>query len=422
MTRYFTRERFGHPQFLAGMLLLAFFAQTLWLVHIELRAANGPDERESERIREGWKQWHGRGLAAAPFADVVTNDAPASPALSQDQGKSGEKNNSNFDAQHSPLLYLASAAPLMAWPQHKIDLESAPYWQWLPRIPFLACGVFLGASLWYVARRLCGNAGGFVALTFYCFSPSLIQATAVWHTEPEIVATWGAFGTIFTSIAVAHTLYAPREVVLWNWRRIVLLGISLAIAVGSQFSMIVVVPLALAFLLYVAPVRRKAALVIWIAACTVGFVLLFAVYFCHPRTFVEAMRHATFWGATWRGFAVLGVYKQIAAHIGRASPTLALALPIAIVTYAAWPRTRYFGNTAPLLVALLFFVLGMAHPHSAGEGFLLAAIPFLFIFVSGVLADLMETRHRTLVTASIVGMMLAYTLWSLLNLARVPQG
>src|SRR2546430_5928036 len=53
-------------------------------------------------------------------------------------------------------------------------------------------------------------------------------------------------------IAVAHTLYAPREVVLWNWRRIVLLGISLSIAVGSQFSMIVVVPLALAFLLYVA--------------------------------------------------------------------------------------------------------------------------------------------------------------------------
>ncbi len=100
--------------------------------------------------------------------------------------------------------------------------------------------------------------GGFIALTFYCFSPSLIQASAVWHTEPEIVAAWGAFGTIFTAIAVAHTLYAPREVVLWNWRRIVLLGISLAIAVGSQFSLIVLVPMALGFLLYVAPVRRQA--------------------------------------------------------------------------------------------------------------------------------------------------------------------
>ena len=146
-----------------------------------------------------------------------------------------------YDPERSPLLYLLTAAPLLAWP-HDLTADSAPYWRWLPRLPFVACGVFLGASLWYVARRLCGNTGGFVALTFYCFSPSLIQASALWHTEPEIAAAWGAFGTIFTAIAVAHTLYAPREVVLWNWRRILLLGVSLAIAVGSQFSMIIVAP------------------------------------------------------------------------------------------------------------------------------------------------------------------------------------
>jgi hypothetical protein len=247
----------------------------------------------------------------------------------------------------------------------------------------------------------------------------MIQASAVWHTEPEIVAAWGAFGTIFTAIAVAHTLYAPREVVLWNWRRIVLLGTSLAIAVGSQFSMIVVVPLALAFLLYVAPVRRRAALVIWMAACVVGSVLLFAIYFFNPRAFIEGMRHATFWGATWRGFTVLGVYKQVAAQIGRACPALLLAFPVAIVAYAAWPRTRYFGNTAPLLLAVLFVIFGMAHPHEAGTGFLLGAIPFLFIFVSGVLADLMETRCRPLVTAGVFGMLLAYAVWSVSQLAKV---
>src|SRR5947209_18103202 len=97
---------------------------------------------------------------------------------------------------------------------------------------------------------------------FRSFSPSLIQASALWHTEPEIATAWGAFGTIFTAIAVAHTLYAAREVVLWNWRRILLLGVSLSIAVGSQFSMIILVPLALGFLLYVVPVRKGAALVI----------------------------------------------------------------------------------------------------------------------------------------------------------------
>jgi len=411
MRPYFTRERFGRPQVLAGMLLLAFLCQAVWLVHAELSAASAPEGPEAERIREGWKQWHGRGIAGAPFLDRAESGAQDS-FHAEDGG---------FDTEHSPLLYLASAAPLLAWPQH-LDIDSAEYWRWFPRLPFLACGVFLGASLWYVARRLCGNAGGFVALTFYCFSPSLVQASATWHTEPEVVAAWGAFGAIFTAIAVAHTLYAPREVVLWNWRRIVLLGTSLAIAVGAQFSMIVLVPMALGFLLYVAPVRRKAGSVIWIAACLVGLVLLFAFYFFHPQAFGESMWHAVFWGATWRGFTVLGVYKQVAVQMGRACPALALALPVAVVTYAAWPRTRYFGNTAPLLVAVLFFVLGIAHPHLAGAGFLLAAIPFLFVFVSGVLADLMETRYRRLVTAGVVGMIIAYVVWSLFNLIRVPVG
>jgi hypothetical protein len=410
MRPYFTRERFRRPQFLAGLLLLIFLAQAVWLVQRELRNSDGPEGPEAARISEGWKQWHGRGVAGAPFHDLPEY-------VPRNQLGEG----SGFDTEQSPLLDLISAAPLLALPQDFAD-ESAAYWRWLSRLPFLACGVFLGASLWYVARRLCGNIGGFIALTFYCFSPSLIQASAVWHTEPEIVAAWGAFGTVFTAIAVAHTLYAPREVVLWNWRRIVLLGVSLAIAVGSQFPMIVLVPMALGFLLYVAPVRRQAAFVIWIAACVVGIILLFAVYFFHPRVFAESMHHAEFWGATWRGFGVAGVYKQVAMRIGQACPALAFALPVALVTYAAWPRTRYFGNTAPLLVAVLFLFLGMAHPHVAGAGFLLAAIPFLFIFVAGVLADLMETRYRTLVTAGILGMMIAYAAWSVVSLAQVPQG
>ena len=98
-------------------------------------------------------------------------------------------------------------------------------------------------------------------------------------------AAWGAFGAIFTAIAVAHTLYAPREVVLWNWRRIMLLGLSLALAVGSQFSLIVVVPVALAFMLYLAPTRRMAALAIWAVACGIG---------CSPRLCVLLFSGARF--------------------------------------------------------------------------------------------------------------------------------
>jgi hypothetical protein len=411
MGSYFTRERFGRPQLLAASILLAFLAQALWLVHAELSAAQTMEGEESIRIGEGLKQLHGRGIAGAPVMAPVDNPF----------ARLSERDESGFDAEHSPLLYLVSAAPLLAWP-HDLDADSAPYWRWLPRIPFLACGVFLGASLWYVARRLCGNTGGLIALTFYGFSPSLIQSSAVWHTEPEIVAAWGVFGTIFTAIAVAHTLYAPREVVLWNWRRIVLLGVSLAIAIGSQFSLVVLVPMALGFLLYVAPVRRRAGLVIWIAACVIGFFIFLGTYFFQLHPFLESMRHAIFWGFTWQGFAVLGVYKQVAVQIVRACPALALALPVAVVTYCVWSRTRYFGNTAPLLVTLLFLILAMAHPHTAGAGFLLASIPFLFIFVSGVLADLLETSYRPVILASVLALLITYIARTLLALAQVPRG
>jgi len=407
MTAYFTRERFGRPQFLAGLLLLAFLAQGAWLVRTDASVATRTIVREHElmRITEGWRQWHGAGIAGAPYSDQLARILKES-----------------LDTEHSPLLPLVTAAPPLVLPEPgwNWDLE---YWRWLPRLPFLACGVFLGASLWYVARRLCGNVGGFIALTLYCFSPSLIQASAVWEdTEPNIVAAWGAFGTVFTSIAVAHTLYAPREVVLWNWRRTLLLGVSLAIAIGSQFSMIVLVPVALVFLLYVAPVRRRAGLVIWLAACAVGLLVFLSFYFFHLHAFAASMRCADFWDLDWHGLAMLGAYKSIGAEIGRACPALALLAPVALATYAVWPRTRYFGNTAPLVVGALFVALALAHPNAVQGGFLLATVPFLFIFVAGVLADLMQTRYSRPVAACVVALLAVYILRSLIALAHVPRG
>jgi len=64
----------------------------------------------------------------------------------------------------------------------------------------------------------------------------------------------------------------------------------------------------------------------------------------------------------------------------------------------------------------------VAHPHLGGSGFLLAAVPFLFLFVAGVLADLMETRFRSVVTAGILSLLAANALSSLIALGRVGQG
>jgi len=63
-------------------------------------------------------------------------------------------------------------------------------------------------------------------------------------------------------------------------------------------------------------------------------------------------------------------------------------------------------------------VLGIAAQHYQGLGFQLVALPFLFVFVSGIFADLLETKQRMLVLASISGLLLAYALWSLSELAR----
>lgn len=397
----------GKPQWIAGSLLLVFLAQCGWLVARNLRSGE-MDLREWYRLDTGLRLWHRTPLTTASL-DPHGAFAPGPPPRIRD--------NDGFDPDHSALWYLIASAPLLLWP-NSFQSDSLIYWGWLARAPHIAFGLLLGASLWYVARRLYGNAGGFIALTLYCFSPGMIRAASLWFAEPEMGAAWGAFGAIFTGIAVAHTLYAPREVILWNWRRTLLLGISLALAVGSQFSLVLMAPLALAFMLYLAPTRRGAAAVIWVAACAIAIVLLFAAYFFRPSAFVDGLRHATWFGIAWQAFTMPVAYRELLKEFGQGSPALILAVPIALLTYIAWPRTRYFGNTAPLLVAAICLVFGLAAPHYQGLGFQLVALPFLFVFVAGISADLLESKHRTLTLASISGLLLAYAILSLTELTR----
>jgi hypothetical protein len=411
MGQFFTHERYGRPQILAGILLLMFVAQCVWLIargsdHIEVQPA------ELFRVQEGIAQWQGLSIAGIPSAARAEAGTMAPPEL---------ESNEDYDPNHSPLWYLMASAPLLGW-QTSSQTNALRLWMWLQRAPYLIFGVMLGASLWYVSRRLYGNAGGYIALALYCFSPAMIHSSTLWFVPPEMGAGWSAFGAVFTAIAVAHTLYAPREVVLWNWRRILLLGLSLALAIGSQFSLIILLPLGLAFMLYLAPTRRMAALAIWAAACLFAFVLLYASYFFHPGIFWQGMRHASFLGMSWKAFGMPGAYKQILYHLGHSSPALLVAFPAALIAFFILLRARYFGNIAPLLVGLLFLVLAFGSPHYPGLGFWLMAAPFLFVFVAGVSADLLETRQRVFVQAGIWGLLIANALWNLAELAHVGRG
>lgn len=417
MARFFTHERFGRPQVLAACLLLAFLVQCLWLVEKGVRHGT-VNPAEIYRLERGTALWKSRGSG-------LSADAPEVPDLGEeDSGSELDPalrlafEDGGYDPHHSPLWYLIAAAPLQLRPV-AFQPENIRALHWSAAVPYLAFGLLLGASLWYVARRLFGNAGGYVALALYCFSPGIVRSCALWFAEPEVGAAWGAFGAIFTAIAVAHTLYAPREVVLWNWGRIMLLGLSLALAVGSQFLLIVVVPAALAFMLYLAPTRRLAALAIWAVACGIALLLIYASYFFRAGAFWQGMRHASFFGVWWKAYTMPQAYHQVLAQLGQSSPALVLALPVALITYCAWPRTRYFGNTAPLLVAALFLSLALGTPHYPGLGFQFMVIPFLFVFGAGIAADLLETRHRQVALAAVWGLLVANAAWNLWELARV---
>lgn len=396
--------RIGAPQIIAGILLFLFLGQCAWLVAHERPGEFEVTDADFDRIAEGIAQWRGHAIAGTP---TVANP---SPELLQIRG-------GRFDAHHSPLWYLIGSAPVAVLdisPDHRL-------WIWLTRAPYVLLGALLGASLWYVARRLYGNFGGYTALALYCFSPAVIRSTTLWFSNPDMGAAWGTFGAVFTAIAVAHTLYAPREVILWNWRRILLLGISLALAIGSHFSLVIVLPLALAFMVYVAPNRTAAAIAILLAACGVALVLIFAAYFFHPRVFGESFMNTSWLDASIRAMGMPAAYLQVIREGLAAGPVLVLLVPVAVVTYAAWPKTRYFGNTAPLVAAILFAILRVAAPHDPESVFSLLMAVFLFVFVAGIAADLLETKARELTAAVLLGLLSANTLWNLIVLARISD-
>ena len=411
--RFLDPDSVGSPQFIAGALLLVYLLQCAWLIRVQTLHGILPDSDHALCIYAGLRQWKGGPIAGTPEA-LRAEAATGVPSA----GRAGHlRVQDGFDEDRSPFYYLVAAAPILVQP-HALPHDS-PLGQIWAATPYLFFGVMLGASLWYVSRRLYGNAGGYIALVLYCFSPAMIMGAAGTQNFGEMGGVWGAFGTIFTAIAVAHTLYAPREVILWNWRRILLLGLSLALAAGTQFSLAILALVALPLMLWVAPVRPRAVIAIWIAAIAVGIALLFAFYTFQPGLFWQAMARARWVDFHPTAFSMPASYSQTWRMIAAGSPPFVLALPVGLIAYCVWRRARYFGNTAPLLIAALLFILTVGSPDFPGQGFLLALLMLLFVFIAGVFADLLETRQGVIGIAGLWGLLSAGALWNVLQLARL---
>jgi hypothetical protein len=318
--------------------------------------------------------------------------------------------------QHTALVPLMAgvAARLSGAEKHVTEFNS---YRLLLRLPFLMAGLALGGSLWFVGRRLYGNLGGYVAITFYCFSPLTIAASG--QVGPAVVGAWGAFGLIFTAIAVAHTLYAPREVVLWNWRRILLMGLSLAICVGSQFSLWVLLVPALLFMLWVGHVRPGAALVIFAAACVVGLLMMSALYGFNLPAYARALRRADWLEVGSSEFVSQGFSWSASDFFRGNGLGLPILTAVTLVTFVVWKRTRFFGTAAPLLVTVLLFGIAFRMQFAAFS-FMFVALPFLMLFMAGVSADLLEGRFALAANAVVFGVLIANAMidiYGLLNLS-----
>jgi hypothetical protein len=62
---------------------------------------------------------------------------------------------------------------------------------------------------------------------------------------------------------------------------------------------------------------------------------------------------------------------------------------------------------------------GIVLPHLGGYNLFLIAMPFAYVFIAGVSADLLETNQAGLVLGVLTGIMLAHAMFSVLGLSRI---
>lgn len=347
----------GRPQIIAGLMLMGFLAQCLCV-----GGSRRLSPLEEEYVASGFPPRAGQEYRiTSPFTGWVA-------AL--------------------PYKTMRKAAGTIVSEQWVVPKP------WMGRLPFMIFGLWLGGALWWVARRLFDDAGGYVALGLYCTSPAMVMIAS--NVGPEVLLAWSVFGLIYTAIGVAHTLYAPAR----KWLpRIVILGLSIGFSLATAAWSFTTVLLALAFMLYLAPGRRRAALMVVLGAIAIGlgvyaFVLgltrapwVATHTLVQPHLSLELVRNLKFVFAD--GYTDLGSYLFVAFFIA------------ALTAYGSWSRAQYFGNTAPLLISfsvvLLFALVPAIHIWIATLG-----LVFVFVFVGGVAADLLETSRK-----AFIGMILA---------------
>ena len=389
------RFHFNLPQRIAAGLLALFLIQGLWLTGHQTLS-----DRDYQYARCGREMWE-RPSALAGYFTTCGN------------------------IHDGILAYRLAGLPLTLnlWAERGLDHFRKPEdrvvqakgelsnWELrhqlthillLLRLPFLLAGCVLGGGLWWVTRRLYGNLGGYTALSLYCFSPAILRACVA--PSPEVLAALGVYGGVYTCIGVAHAMQGPRR----KWRpRIVLLTAAFGLAASSHIAALPVVALmGLVAMLWVAKGRRSQVLPVVLAAVAGGLVLVFACYGFSPDAFSYLFRSAA--GFLW---VSVDPVRRFFDALGNAGVTVASAA--AVLLYLGLRKSRYFGNTAPLLCALVLMVLVMTGVPGSPR---LWALPFLLTFVGGVFADAYEGPRGRLALGAAGAIVLLQAVFCVLSL------
>ena len=373
------RFRFNLPQRIAAGLLLLFLAQGLWITSRQTLS-----DRDYQYARCGRETWE----KPSPLAGYYTSCGNIHDGILA------------YRLAGLPLtlnLLVERALDSFRKPEDRIVQSEGEVSAWelrhqlthillLLRLPFLLAGSVLGAGLWWVTRRLYGNFGGYTALALYCFCPPILKACV--NPTPEIFAALGIYGAVYTCIGVAHAMQGPRR----KWRpRIVLLTAVLGVAAAAHIAALPIAALlGLVLMFWVAEGRRSQVLPIVLIASAGAMIFVFVCYGFSPDAFSYLFRSAA--GFLWLS---LDPARRFFSALSNAGITIAAAS--ALLLYCGVRRSRYFGNTAPLLCALPLFSLSMT--GAPGSPWLWA-IPFLLTFVGGVFADAFESPRGRLALAA----------------------
>jgi hypothetical protein len=391
------RFRFNLPQRIAAGMLALFLIQGFWL--IAHQTLSDTDYQYARCGREVWERpspLAGYYTTCGNIHDGILGYRAAGLPLTLNV--LAERVLDLFRKPEDRVFQTGATASLSSWElRHQLT-----HILLLLRLPFLFAGVVLGGALWWVTRRLYGNYGGYTSLALYCFSPTVLKACVTPNTE--LLATLGLYGGVYTCIGVAHAMQGPRR----KWRpRIVLLTVIFGLAAASHIAVLPVVALlGLLLMFWIAEGRRSQVLPVVLLAVGGALFLLFVCYGFSPDAFSYVFRSAA--GFLWFS---LDPARRFFTALGNAGITIAAGA--ALVLYLAIGRSRYFGNTTPLLCAVAVMVLVTTGVHATP---ILWALPFLLTFIGGVFADAYESPRPRLALASGAALVLLQAVFCLLSL------